>query len=410
LAGKEITMAAGAGTLPNGAGGAAPAGLSNSQARQILVSKALTMIQNIYSGTVFPPSNPVIQNLIPRNVGVIKKFVIEVVGTITNTDETNTLTLTDTGLSNLISNVTFYDLNNNLRINTTGLHLTLLSTAKRRRPFAATAGWNAVDTTTTKNLSQMFNVPPALWPVLQGPLTIAAGASATVRAVFEVPIAYTDEDLRGAIFANVINSTMNLQITLNPTAVVNTGVDSTYATYAGAAGNFTSATVNVYQVYLDQLPVNPQTGKLILPTTDLSTVYELKNTTFPAFTVGQDNPIPFTNFRNFFSVFVIWNENGTTRNLGSDINYFSLQTANFTNIFKYDPLYAAMIARDIMSADLPAGIYYFSFRRQPIWTTQYGNMQINLNPSSVANGAYANAMWEDMALQNTLSGASSLPG
>lgn len=385
--------------------------LSNAQATKLLTSKALTMVQNIFTGTVFPPSNPVIQNLIPRNVGIIKKFVIEVVGTITNTDGALSLTLTDTGLANILSNVTFYDLNNNLRINTTGLHLTLLSQAKRRSPFAATAQWDTTYTTGGAfNQSAMLNVPPALWPVLEAPATITHGNAGTVRAVFEVPIAYNDEDLRGAIFANVINSTMNLQITLNAGAVVAAGADTTYAVYSGAAGNFTSATVNVYQVYLDQLPSDPRTGKLILPTTSLSTVYELKNTTFPAFAVGQDNPIPFTNFRNFFSLFVIWNNNGTTRATGGDINYFSLQTANFTNIFKYDPLYAAMIARDIMKTDLPAGIYYFSFRRQPIWTTQYGNMQVNLNPITANAGCYANAMWEDMALQNTLSGGSSLPG
>lgn len=391
---------------------AAQAGqLSNAQATSLLTSKALTMIQNIFAGTVYPPANPVIQNLTPRNVGIIKKFVVEIVGTITNTDGADTLTLTDTGLANLLSNVTFYDLNNNLRINTSGLHLSLLSQAKRRNPFSATAQWSTIYTTGgANNASSIFATPPALWPVLQAPATIAHGTSGQVRAVFEIPIAYNDEDLRGAIFANVINSTMNLQLTLNANAVVAAGADTTYAVYSGAAGNFTSATVNVYQVYLDQLPSDPKTGKLILPTTSLSTVYELKNTIFPPFQPGQDNPVPFTNFRNFFSLFLAYNNNGTTRATGGDINYFSLQTANFTNIFKYDPLYAAMIVRDIMKTDLPAGFYYFSFRRQPIWTTQYGNMQVNVNPITAAAGNYCQAMWEDMALQNTLSGGSSLAG
>ena len=84
---------------------AAQAGqLSNAQATSLLTSKALTMIQNIFAGTVYPPANPVIQNLTPRNVGIIKKFVVEIVGTITNTDGADTLTLTDTGLANLLSN------------------------------------------------------------------------------------------------------------------------------------------------------------------------------------------------------------------------------------------------------------------------------------------------------------------
>lgn len=382
--------------------------LNDQQATRILTHKAITMRQNIYSNTVFPPSQNIIANLIPRNVGIVKRFVIEILATLTN-GAGGTATLTDTGLANLISNVTFYDLNNNLRINTTGLHLHLISIAKRRRPFAATAQFNTAD---GNNVSQMLNVPPALWPVFQAPATLDASAAGTCRAVFEVPLAYSDEDMRGAIFANVINSTMNLQITLNTNAMVGAApADYTYAVYQGSAGVFTSAVVNVYQEYLDQLPADPRTGKLILPNTSLSTVYELKNTNLQAVTTNQDFPIPFTNFRNFFSLFAIYNHSGqaTGRAVGTDINYWSQTTANFTNIFKYDPLYNVMLSREIFMSDLPAGLYYFSWRKQPIWTTQYGNQQVNLNASTAGAGAYIQAMWEDMALQNTLSGGSSLP-
>jgi hypothetical protein len=386
----------------------APIAMSDAQATSIVTTKAITMIQNIFSQTVFPPSNPVISNLVPRNVGIIKKFIVEIVGTLTNTSG-GTVTLTDIGLANLISNVTFYDLNNNLRINTTGYHLTLLQYAKKRRPFSATAQWN---TANGNNVSQMFSVSPATWPVLVAPATIGAGDSVTVRAVFEIPLAYSDDDLRGAIFANVINTTMNLQITLNTNAV-SAAADYTGSVYSGGAGTFTQAVVNVYQVYLDQLPTNPKTGAYILPQTSLSTVYELKNTNLQAVTPGQDFPIPFTNFRSFLSTFLIYNNGSGAGNggraYGTDVNYFSRTTANFTNIFKYDPLYNVMISREIFGADLPAGTYLFSFRKQPVWTTQYGNQQINLNAITADAGAYANVYWEDMALQNTLSGGASLP-
>ncbi len=382
--------------------------LSDGQITKIVTGKALTMRQNIYSNTVFPPSNPIITNLIPRNVGIVKRFIIEIVATLTN-GAGGVATLTDFGLANLIQNVTFYDLNNNLRINTTGLHLHLLSTFKRRRPFAGTAQYN---TATGNNLSQMMDVPPAAWPVFQAPATIAANGVATCRAVFEVPLAYSDDDLRGAIFANVINSTMNLQITLNQNAMVGAApADYTYAVYQGSAGTFTSAVVNVYQEYLDQIPTNPQNGQLLLPTISLSTVYELKNTNLQAITVGQDFPIPFSNFRSFLSAFLIYNNSGaaTGRTFGTDVNYFSHTTANFTNIFKYDPLYNVMLSREIIGADMPAGCYYFNYRKQPVWTTQYGNQQININASTAGASAYAQVMWEDMALQNTLSGGASLP-
>ena len=383
--------------------------MSDAQATSILTSKAIKMIQQIFSQTIFPPSNPVISNLIPRNVGIVSKFVVEIVGTLTNTGGA-TASLTDVGLANLLSNVTFYDLNNNLRINTSGYHLTLLAQAKKRRPLAASAQWN---TANGNNVSQMFNVSPATWPVLVAPATVGAGDAITVRAVFEIPLAYSDDDLRGAIFANVVNTTMNLQITLNPNAFAAAASDYTGAVYQGSPGTFTQAQVTVYQCYYDQLPTNPKTGAYILPNTSLNTVYELKNTTLQAITPGQDFAVPFTNFRSFLSLFLIYNNGSNAGNFGraygTDINYFSRTTANFTNIFKYDPLYNTMISRDIFGADLPAGTYLFSFRKQPVWTTQYGNQQINVNAITADAGAYINAFWEDMALQNTLSGGASLP-
>lgn len=407
------------------------AALSDSQATRVLVHNALRMRQNIFSATVSPMTNPVI-NIIPRNVGIIQRFVVEIDGTITA--GANQLNLTDFGLANVLQNVTFYDLNNNLRINTTGQHLVLLSTVKRRRPFAATAAWNLVSpdtstvppTATRFNLSQAMKVPAAYWPVFSlegdGAFGVPASSTARFRMIYEIPISYSDDDLRGAIFANVINSTMNLQLTLNVTNfAVNTLADDTFAVFSAAASSPSGATppfitamqatVNVYQEYMDQLPINPKTGTLILPTTSLSTVYELKNTNLQAVTAGQDFPIPFTNFRNFFSAFVIYNNNGGMggRAWGSDINYWSHTTANFTNIFKYDPLYNVMLTREVIMSDLPAGCYYFNFRKQPIWTTQFGNQQINLNASIAGAQAYAQVMWEDMALQNTLSGGASLP-
>jgi hypothetical protein len=381
--------------------------MTNNQIRDIVTRQAVTMRQTIYSATVFPPSNNTISlNTAVRNVGIIKRFVVEIVATLTNNSGA-TATLTDFGLSNLISNVTLYDFNNNLRINTDGKHLTMVSGAKRKTPFGACGRWNDSAASGT-NISSMLNVPVASWGVFQAPQTIAASASATVRAVFEIPVAYSDHDLRGAIYAGIVNSQMNPIITLNANAFTN-GADTTNAVYSGNAGVFTSAAVTVTQEYLDQIP--SQGGKLLLPPTDLSTVYELKNTTFQSITPNRDFPIPFTNFRSFLSAIMIWNNNGGNgRAFGTDVNYWSRQTANFTNIFQYDPFYNALLTREIIGSELPAGAYLFSFRQQPIITTQYGNQQLNLNASTASAGNYIIAYWEDMALQNTLQGSASLPG
>jgi hypothetical protein len=390
---------------------------ANNAAQRLLVQNAVEMTQNIYSGLVYPTSQAIL-NVVPRNVGIIKKFVVRITATLQNTGLTDA-TLTDFGLSNLLKNVTFYDLQNNLRINTNGIHLTALSSVKRRRPYGGCSDYNQTAPIVTAaggdphtSVSQMFNTPPASRYVFVAEPTIAGGDTATVAAVFEIPLAYSDDDLRGAVFANVVNTTMSLQLTFNADKAFNgtsPTADDTYSVYAGETGLFTQAYVDIYQVYLDQIPT-AQDGSFILPQISLSTVYELKNTMFTSVAPTQDFPVPFTNFRDFFSTFTIYNFDGTsTGRVGYSINYWSLTTANFTNVWKYTADYANLLAREVLSSDLPLGMYYFSFRRHPIWTTQYGNQQINLNAANATGSAYLHVFWEDMALQNTLVGSASLP-
>jgi hypothetical protein len=260
----------------------------------------------------------------------------------------------------------------------------------------------------------MMNVPPASWPILQGPTSITSGESATVRAVFEVPLCYSDDDLRGAQYYNLINATANLQLTLNPNVVTSNPNDNTFACYSGAAGSagsVTSATVTVYQQLLTQLPTD-QNGNVILPTLDIGQLYEVKNIAIGGLTQNQENNAPYTNFRSFYSTFAIFNNNGTNsgRTFGTDMNYWALKAANTIQIFQIDPLLAAQRSREEMMIDLPAGTYYFPSRRQPINTTQVGNMNLILNPSSVNAGGtgYIQVMYEDFGSQNTIANAAAL--
>lgn len=399
-------------TVPAASTGTTPqmsAAQLNMAQRQAVLRSAVHMRQQIAAGTITPSSNPTI-NVSPRFVGLGMRFIVEVLATINNTGGT-TINATDFNLANLIQQVQVVDLNNYTRIQTIGAHLALLATAKRKRPYGATANWNNTYTVGgANNLSQMLDTPPAYWPVFQGPTSIGAGTNGTVRGVFEIPLAYSDDDLRGAIYLNVVNSTANIQITFNTNAVGATTADTTFALYngaAGTAGTITSLSYVIYQEYLDQLPI--ANGRVILPVLDLSTVYELKNTNFTALTQNQDFPIPFSNFRDFLSTFLIFNhDGGSGRTTGTDVNYFALQSANFTNLWKQDALLCAQLAREHVPYDLPAGTYYFPSRRRPISTTQYGNMEIILNASTVGASPYVQALWEDFALQNTLVTAGSL--
>src|SRR5579883_1448201 len=98
----------------------------NAAARALINRRAIQMRQQIFSTTVTTPgvgSSATILNIPPRNVGLIKRFFVEMVATIANASGTQTLATTGFNIANLLSNITFTDLNNNQRINTPGWHL-----------------------------------------------------------------------------------------------------------------------------------------------------------------------------------------------------------------------------------------------------------------------------------------------
>jgi hypothetical protein len=369
----------------------------NARARVAVLANAIEMTQPIYSQVINPAAQTVV-NIPTRNVGLIKRFIVEVTATANNTGAT-LASLTDFGVANLLSQVTFTDLNNNTRIQTSGFHLAQVAAAKYQWPLGSVL----LPSAESSDYGDFF-------AAIQAPATIANGASGTVRMFYEVPLAYSDDDLRGAVYANVINATMNLQLTINSTPFIATGADSTQGVYHNTAtGTLTNVTITVYQVYLDQLPMAKNGA--ILPQMDLATVYELKNSVLTAIPVNQEYPIPYANFRDFLSTFVVFNHDASAdagRVGGTDVSYFALQSANFTNIWKKSPELIALETRKLLQTDFPKGVYYFSSRRKPVSTTTYGNMELVLNPSTAAASAYVIVGWEDFALTNALQSAGSL--
>jgi len=384
----------------------------NAMQRAAVLGQAVEMTQQIYSQAIDPTTTPQI-NIVPRNVGLIKRFIVIVEGTIAKANAGDG-TLTAFGLQNIFSALTFTDLNNNLRVNTPGWHLANLNTARFRRPFASALQQSAYSAGSPALLSETAEYGNN-FPVIVSPVTIPSAGSKAFRMVWEIPLAYSDDDLRGAVYANVVNAVMQVGLTLNNSPFVATGTDDTFAvakcttkTDLSYSGNLQ---VTIYQVYLDQLPVGKQ--GVVLPLLDLSTVYEIKNTLFTGVVQSQDFPVPYANFRDFLSTFAVYNSTGLDSNPGdgSDVNTWALQSANFTNLWKVDPLTAAMLSRMIVGTDFPKAMYYFSHRRKPISTTQYGNMELVLNASSASAGlAYIAIGWEDFALVNTLTQAGSLAG
>ncbi len=296
-------------------------------------------------------------------------------------------------MANLLRNVTFTDLNNYQRVNISGWALALLNSARQGWAFGG-----AYDPRMAIGYGNSY-------PVNSGPATLAANADGTVRMMYYLPLAYSGEDLRGSIYAAIVSATMNLQLTINPQPFVAANADQLGAVYTGNAnGNWkanTPVNITVHQVYLDQLPV--VNGGPVLPIMDLNTVYDLKQTTQTGIQAGTDFTVPYSNFRDFLSTTVVFN-NGNAYNSGSDVNYWALQSANFVNIFRYGASIAALEARQVFMSDLPPGAYYFNHRNRPINTVAFGNMELVLNASSAAQGSYLSVVYEALAQQTTLAG------
>lgn len=369
----------------------------NAQARAAVLANGVEMCQQINSQSVaMTAATPNVINIVPRNVGLLKGFLVEVNGSVTNNGMTTAAARTGFGTLNCLTNIMFQDLNNQQRINTSGRQLGLLNSVRQGFGFGGAYAPNLPNSIGNNFTVQSSGASGA---------SLAAGATTALRQIYWIPLAYAADDLRGAIYANVVNATMNLQLTINGSPVIASG-DPLNAIFTGNTGAWSgNVTVTTYQVYLDQLPMG--NGGPILPFQDLNTIYELKETTLSGLTANQDFPYGFANFRDFLSVQAIY-DNAGVYNVGSDIAYWSLVSANFTQIFKYTPEIAALNGRQLLMADPPPGTYLFDFRRRPISTLQFGNMELNINASAVTAGASLLIGTEAFANVQMLQGASSL--
>lgn len=370
----------------------------NQTLRNVVLGNAIKMKQQIYSASIDPTSQNVINvtgNSI-RNVGLLLGFVVEVTGDIEVL--TTNATRTEMGMANMVNQIRFDDLSNYTRIQVPGWYLALLNTI--RQGF----GYGGV---------YANNIPMGYgdnYPVYDGAATVNSGVTESCRMQYYVPISYSSTDLRGAIWMGTVSATSNLQITLNPTpvgTVANNKINYVYTNTAGTGGWSGDVTVTVYQVYLDQVPRDDK-GNPLLPMLDLNTVYDLKQTTFSTPTVGQDYPMAYSNYRSFLSTVAVFDNAGDYAN--NNVNYWALQSANFTNIWKVAPEIAALDSRMTLMTDMPTGSYLFESRDIPINTINYGNQELILNASAASAGARVLVGYESFAFIQQLVGATSLAG
>src|SRR5690606_38909667 len=244
----------------------------NLAARQMIVRNAVIRRQQIFAGTVDPATQWNVE-IAPRYAGFILGCIVNIRRNVDVAAATGTaLTKTPFGSANLLSQVRFDDLSNNTRIQTTGWHLKLLDSARGGQRYLVNR-----DNTIAAGVNYPVDSFQHDNSLVYSPTAIAQGANSDVAFTYYVPIAYSEQDLTGGIFAAVNNATARLLLTLNRDFVqartLTAGGDAGYVTAASGTApadvTVSPFEIEVYQVYYDNLPRSDK--GYILPVIDMGT-------------------------------------------------------------------------------------------------------------------------------------------
>ena len=215
-------------------------------------------------------------------------------------------------------------------------------------------------------------------------------AQQTVYLEFEIPIAYSDWTLEGAVYAGLASSNAYLTFTVNPNFFVSsTGnpVQAVYQSSTATLGKINAIRMELIQQYRDNLPMANVNGAAVplLPPADLAAQYMIYSTVQGGLVVNGENLFNFTNQREHRSTTFIYDNAGVLSATGADVNYFALKAANQSVLDRRTPLQAKFYERMIVGDDYPRGVYYFDWRESPIDTMASGNTQMAFNPAVVTS-------------------------
>lgn len=381
----------------------------NAMARAMIIpgpgTQTVRRLQQIFSQSVtnYVPGQQLVLNVNPAPVGIITKFIVEVKASV-GQGGAETQTRVQNGAAAVLSNVQYVDTSNQTRINCAGWYLNQLSMI--RRGFKST-GAVTMDNNNVDGIGSSWGARVSAAPATLTAAPPAANAPNLVQ-FYEVPLAYSDTDLRGAVLAALINATQSLNLTINPNFFV-TSTDTVNVAEAGyqsstaQLGSMNNVTVTVYQEYIDQF------GNLPLPAIDLGTQYLLQTTGGYQPVANTDLIIPYANFRVFMSTVVRYNNNGVF-NTGSDVNYLSIRTANQSDLVKASPSMWAYMNRRKNSDDLPPGYYFLDHREKPLFTNQFGNLSLVFQASAVGGlNSSVTVGYEQLAMMNQIAASTAIP-
>lgn len=310
-----------------------------------------------------------------QNTGLLEKFIVRVEFDVAQSAaETHTRTVL--GLANAFSNILFQDFNNNQRIN-----CPLRALLWRKAGIGKVIPGAAYTTDNPFGFGSIYNVNN-----LPSPVT----TQQTVYLEFEIPIAYSDWTLEGAVYAGLASSNAYLTFTVNPNFFVSsTGnpVQAVYQSSTAALGRINAIRMELIQQYRDNLPMANVNGAAVplLPPADLAAQYMIYSTVQGGLVVNGENLFNFTNQREHRSTTFIYDNAGVLSATGADVNYFALKAANQSVLDRRTPLQAKFYERMIVGDDYPRGVYYFDWRESPIDTMASGNTQMAFNPAVVTS-------------------------
>jgi hypothetical protein len=387
---------------------------ANMSIRNNILANAIPVIQNVRSGTIpaYTVGSPSQWTVLASNVGLIRRFWLELNLTVTTAATGQTLTLTPLGLANLLSNVTFIDQNNRQRINTTGAHLHMAASQKRRRPFGGALGnmqnTNAMSGTAGYPTMVVAGMSDAAfgvnYPVQLANAVAIDNATWNFTFIYEIPVVNSNQDLTGAIYANQTTSNNQLQFTMNPNIFCPFQTDPFYSVWTlgesvGTSAPTLSGTWTLYQDFLDQLPTD-NTGFAQLPPIDIAYALCYQWINPGAMVQGQDNLYALPPFNVYQDLMLFWDNYAGASYAsaaippGADTNYIKVQIANTYILRQHDPLELAVRSRNLIGSDMPAfasqteykpcgAVYDLDFRHKPLSVNQMSSTNIVFNPKTI---------------------------
>lgn len=382
----------------------------NAAARSLIWGTAKPILQQVTSkafGTI-TPGTPTTVVVNPLQIGFVRRFIVEITGTITNTTAGVALAKTANGTSNLLKNVTFNDFTGNPRHNCSGRSIDYVEAFKYGRiPGAA----YTTDNTEGYGSNYGSNVGPNL--------TVSGGGtpSGTFTRVFEIPIMQDcGQQMAGGLWLGTNNQTTLLTLTLQDTMVVpSTGDPLTAVLQGSSAGAITftqtNFTVTVWQEYWNNVPVDKNSDP-ILPGLDITTAYMITETNSGlTFSAGNPASWNFPTFSKLLGTYFCFDNGANALNAGTDISAIQLVVSNYSIIRQYNPISLSRITRDIVGADMPSGSYGVASRMHPFDVSQYPSLQLQITPTGTINaGTYSLITTELLRRVQYLGAASGVGG